>query len=127
MNDSLHSGLLSSAFKSPIVKPLLKKTSLNPEIWKKNKNNYRPVSNLSFPFKILDKVVLRHLSDHLLANNLLCSYQSAYRASHYSLLKNVNSRLSALDEDNVSLLSSPRVHLHFPRKATCSSARTAEQ
>ena len=31
-NDCLHSGLFPSAFKSAIVKPLLKKTTLNPEI-----------------------------------------------------------------------------------------------
>ena len=43
INDSLHSGLFPSAFKSAIVKPLLKKTTLNPEILK----NYRPVSNPS--------------------------------------------------------------------------------
>ncbi|WP_419623957.1 hypothetical protein, partial [Thiolapillus sp.] len=55
INDSLHSSLFPSAFKSAIVKPLLKKTTLNPEILK----NYRPVSNLSFLSKILEKVVLR--------------------------------------------------------------------
>ena len=72
INDSLHSGLFPSAFKSAIVKPLLKKTTLNPEILK----NYRPVSNLSFLSKILEKVVPRQLSNHLLTNNLFCSHQS---------------------------------------------------
>ena len=33
INDSLHSGLFPSAFKSEIVKPLLKKTNLHPEIY----------------------------------------------------------------------------------------------
>ena len=85
------------------MKPLLKKTTLNPEILK----NYRPVSNLSFLSKILEKVVLHQLSNHLLTNNLFCSHQSAYRAGHSTetaLLKIVND-LSALDEDKVSLLS----------------------
>ena len=44
INDSMHFGLFESAFKSAIVKPQLKKITLNPEILK----NYRPVSNLSF-------------------------------------------------------------------------------
>ena len=44
--------------------------------------NYRPVSNLSFLSKILEKVVLRQLSNHLLTNNLFYSHQSAYRAGH---------------------------------------------
>ena len=52
INDSLPSGLFPSAFKSAIVKPLLKKTTLNPEILK----NYRPVSNLSFLSKSLGKL-----------------------------------------------------------------------
>ena len=76
INDSVHSGLFPSAFKSAIVKPLLKKTTPNPEIL------HRPVSNLSFLSKILEKVVLRQLSNHLLTNNLFYSHQSAYRAGH---------------------------------------------
>ena len=103
INDSLHSGLFPSVFKSAIVKPLLKKTALNPEILK----NYRPVSNLSFLSKILEKVFLRQQSNHLLTNNLFYSHQSAYRAGHSTetaFLKIV-SDLSALDEDKVSLLS----------------------
>ena len=66
INDSLHFSLFPSPFKLATMKPLLKKT-LNPEIL----NNYRPVSNLSFLSKILEKVVLRQLSNHLLTSNLL--------------------------------------------------------
>ena len=65
------------------------------------------MSSLSFLSKILEKVVLRQLSNHLLTNNLFCSHQSAYRAGHSTdtaLLKTVNDLLSALDEDKVSLL-----------------------
>ena len=86
------------------MKPLLKKTTLNPEILK----NYRPVSNLSFLSKIIEKVVPRQFSNHPLANNLFYSHQSAYRAGHSTetaLLKSVNDLLSALDEDKISLLS----------------------
>ena len=66
------------------------------------------MSNLSFLSKILEKVVLRQLLNHLLTNNLFNSHQSAYRAGHSTetaLLKIVNDLLSALDEDKVSLLS----------------------
>ena len=66
------------------------------------------MSNLSFLSKILEKVVLRQLSNHLMTNNLFYSHQSAYHASHSTetaLLKIVNDLLSALDEDKVSLLS----------------------
>ena len=78
------------------MKPLLRKTTLNTEILK----NYGPVSNLSFLSKILEKVVFRQLSSHLLTNILFCSHQSAYRAGHST----VHDLLSALDEDKVSLL-----------------------
>ena len=66
------------------------------------------MSNLSFLSKILEKVVLRQLLNHLLTNNLFNSHQSAYRAGHSTetaLLKIVNDLLSALDEDKVSLMS----------------------
>ena len=66
------------------------------------------MSNLSFLSKILEKVVLRQLPNHLLTNDLFYFHQSAYRASHSTetaLLKIVNDLLSAFDEDKVSLLS----------------------
>ena len=47
-------GEVPSEFKIAVVKPLLKKTSLDPSQMK----NYRPFSNLQFLSKILGKVVL---------------------------------------------------------------------
>ena len=104
INDSLQSGCFPSQFKSAIVKPLLKKQNLDPD----NLKNYRPVSNLSFLSKLIEKVVLVQLSDHLSENNLFCLNQSAYRACHSTetaLLKIVNDLLTALDDNKVSLLS----------------------
>ena len=89
---------------------LLKKTTLNPEILK----NYRPVPNLSFPLKILEKVVLHQLSNHLLTNHLL--HQSAYCTGHCmktALLKIISDLLPALDKDKVSLLSLPDLYAAF--------------
>ena len=53
--------------KEALVTPLLKKASLDPEVLK----NYRPVSNLSFVSKIIEKVVATHLNEHLSRNNLM--------------------------------------------------------
>ena len=46
--------------------PLIKGESLDPNVLK----NYRPVSNLTFLGKIIERVVLKRLNDHLTANNL---------------------------------------------------------
>ena len=70
--------------------------------------NYRTVSNLSFVSKIIGKLVLSQLSDHLSANNLYNCFQSAYRPRHSAetaLLQIVNDLLLALDDGNVSLLA----------------------
>ena len=52
---------------SAIVKPRIKKPTLDPEIL----TNYRPVSNLSFLSKIIEKVVARQLLDHMKKNGSL--------------------------------------------------------
>ena len=62
------------------------------------KKNYRLISNLPFPFKILEKVVLHKLLSHLQENNLNNPFQSAYRAGHSTetvLLRIVNDIFSA--------------------------------
>ena len=69
--------------------------------------NYRPISNLPFLSKILEKVVLHKLLSHLQENNLSNPFQSAYWAGHSTetvLLRTVNDILSALDSDNISVL-----------------------
>ena len=72
--------------------------------------NYRPVSisSLHFLSKILDKVVLQQLSDHLNATDTLEPFQSAYRTDHSTetlLLRVTNDLLMACDQGSVSILS----------------------
>ena len=52
-NSSLASGIFQQCFKSALVTPILKKRCLD-----HNDLNYRPVSNLCFIAKILEKLVL---------------------------------------------------------------------
>ena len=52
--------------KKAIVSPLLKQLPLDKDIL----NKYRPVSNLSFISKILEKIVSFRLLDHSESNNL---------------------------------------------------------
>ena len=62
INESLSSGIFPTTCKTAVVKPLLKKAGLV----RNNFKNYRPVSNLSFLSKVIEKVVsllaLLHLS-----------------------------------------------------------------
>ena len=103
INDSLSSGNVPSELKHAIIKPLLKKPSLDKNVLK----NYRPISNLPFLSKILEKVVLQQLLSHLQENGLCNAFQSAYRAGHSTetaLLRVVNDLLHAIDNDKVSVL-----------------------
>ena len=45
-------------------------------------SNYRPISLLPVPSKLLEKHVQKQLSVHLNSNNLLFPYQSGFRPSH---------------------------------------------
>ena len=44
--------------------------------------SYWPVSNLSFPPKVLEKVVARRLNSHINSSNMSNHYQSVYRKRH---------------------------------------------
>ena len=45
-------------------------------------NNYRPVLNLTFLSKVIQKAVAFHLNKYLLNNNLNESVESAYKCGH---------------------------------------------
>ena len=103
INTSLTTGIVPHDLKTAVVKPLLKKPSLDKNLLR----NYRPISNLPFLSKILEKVVLHKLLSNLQENNFSNPFQSAYRAGHSTetvLLCIVNDILSALDNDNISVL-----------------------
>ena len=78
VNTSLTSGVFPSALKHAILKPSLKKFNADPESLKE----YRPISNLSFVSKLVERVALDQLNDYLDANSLFCSAQSGYRPHH---------------------------------------------
>ena len=75
INCSLASSTVPDCFKVAAVRPLLKKHNLDPNILK----NFRPVSNLPFISKILEKVVASRMNNHKDSLWLNEKMQSAYR------------------------------------------------
>ena len=70
---------MAKSLKYAIIKPILKKSSLDPD----DLMNYRPISQLPIISKIMERVVSRQLIFYLENNYLMEPYQSAYRI-HYS-------------------------------------------
>ncbi len=102
INLSLQLGDMPTSFKKAIINPLLKKLGL--ELIKKN---YRPVSNLAFISKLIEKAVASQLIEHLKLNKLYDKFQSAYRtfySTETALLKVKNDILNAMDNRNIMLL-----------------------
>ncbi len=102
INLSLSLGDMPQPLKKAIIKPLLKKLGLELE-----KKNYRPVSNLAFISKLIEKAVAFQLIDHLKRNNLYDKFQSAYRQFHSTetaLLRVKNDVLNAMDNQNITLM-----------------------
>ena len=63
--------------------------------------------NLAFVSKLIKKVVKTPLNDHLLANNLMEEFQSAYRTGHSTetaLLRVQSDILCAIDKGNAAYL-----------------------
>ena len=103
-NSSLESGIFPQCFKSALVTPILKKRCLDHN----DLNNYRPVSNLCFIAKILEKLVLSQVSSYLNSHNLYNTCQSAYHPGHSTetaLLKVVDDLFLSLNKGNISVLS----------------------
>ena len=69
--------------------------------------NYRPVSNLSFLSKVIEKVISIRILGHILDNNIVDSFQSAYRAGHScetALLHVYNDIVTTVGKGNGSFL-----------------------
>ena len=69
--------------------------------------NYRPVSNLSFLSKVLEKVVANQLNDYMSQHNQHQMYQSAYKKFHSTetdLLKIQDDILCSIDNGDAVVL-----------------------
>ena len=102
VNRSLDQGTFYTNWKQALLKLLVKKRSLGTTM-----TNYRPVSNLQFISKIVEKVTLDQFTQHCNSNSLLPSYQPAYR-KYYSCetspVKLVNDMLWAMEKQLVTVV-----------------------
>ena len=102
VNASLSQGSMDGVKLADII-PLLKNNFLDPNVLK----NFRPVSNLTFLGKLIERVVLRRLNDHLSKNNLHCPEQSAYKKNFSTetlLVRIWNDLLVASDEKSATVV-----------------------
>ena len=103
VNNSLSSGSFPSGLRRAIITPILKKAFLD----KNTLGNYRPVSNLPFVGKLIEKVVSVQVSDYLSSNDLSDPYQSAYtraRSTETALACVQNDILRAIDNQQAVFL-----------------------
>ena len=68
---------MPSVFKQAIVRPLIKKPTLEPVL-----KNYRPVSNLAYVSKVIEEAASLQIAEHIEKNSLSDPLQSAYKPRH---------------------------------------------
>ena len=78
VNLSLSSGVVPETFKTAHIVPLLKKPSLD----RNDLKNYRPIANLPFLDKVLERIAAAQLRTYLDKHNMFPLNQLAYRQFH---------------------------------------------
>ena len=102
VNTSLMQDQLPPSQKHAIVTPRLKRSGLDPS----DIANFRPVSNLTFMSKVVERAAANQLNVYLSANGLLPRHQSAYRQKHSTetAMLRVWSDMTSADVREVTLL-----------------------
>ena len=102
VNRSFEEGVMPTDFKLAVLIPLLKKIGLE-----RLKKNFRPISNLPYASKIIERAAADQIVQHMITNGLHEPLQSAYKQFHScetALLTVQNDILMAMDKQQVSIL-----------------------
>ena len=94
---SLDCAVMTEMLKNAQARPRLKKANLDDKIFK----NFRPVSNLAFVSKVIEKAVSYQFIEHVDSNDLCEPLQSAYKSLHNTetaLLKVQDDILNIIDQ-----------------------------
>ena len=97
VNRSLDCAIMPEMLKIAQIRPRLKKANLDEEMFK----NFRPVSNLAFVSKVIEKAVFDQLIEHVDSNDLGEPLQSVYKSLHNTEtapLKVQDDILNAIDQ-----------------------------
>ncbi|XP_056001997.1 uncharacterized protein LOC130049040 [Ostrea edulis] len=103
VNTSLSTGVFPNELKRALVTPRLKKPGFDMRTF----SNYRPVSNIPFISKVIERVVAQQLNSHLTRNGLHDDLQSAYKTgtSTETVILRIKTDVEAvLDEGDAMLL-----------------------
>ena len=103
INQSFSTASVPKHLKLAAVTPILKKANLNADLMK----NFRPISNLPFLSKVIEKIAVKQLLHHKDTHNLREKMQSAYRKFHSietALLRIQHDLLLSLDQKQCVLM-----------------------
>ena len=102
-NASMSSGSFPSSQKTAAITPVLKKATLDPY----DLGNYRPISNLTFLSKLLERAAYEQIVSYFDRYQLLPELQSAYRkhrSTETATIKVMSDVYEAADAGSVTLL-----------------------
>ena len=103
VRQSFSNGIFPTLLKTSLVRPKLKKPDLKPDLLA----NYRPIANIPFLSKVLEKSAAIQVHNYLNDNDLFPALQSAYRKYHSTetaLLRVTDDILKTLDTNGEVIL-----------------------
>src|SRR6218665_1548411 len=90
--------------KRSILIPVIKREGLDPT----DPGNFRPIANVPFISKVVEKIIAYQLLPYLEANNLIPAIQSGFRKGHSTetlLLRLLSDIYGAIDRSQLTLLA----------------------